>query len=376
MKILTIRTDWGAPEERKKQNAYGGVGYYRSIKPTEVIAQKYDVTNWGRETGEIADTAEKQWTKIFTDYDVLWTTHLFSKDALGWMLFGANHFKKKLIIDIDDDFLHVEKTHYMYDRFKSGSADKTILSTALSLADAITVSTYPLKEMCEKHFYDVHGIKKKVYVIPNMNDIADWPEKTAPKEEGLTIGYSGSMSHNADFALVIGQLMRLMKKYKHVKLKILGTVAPHDVPTLFKAFPPALLDRVEVFGGTATFREYPVWLSKQDWDIGIAPLTDCEFNKKKSHIKWMEYAMYEIPTVASRIYPYYMQFDDRDTIIDGETGMLASTPKEFGDKIEELINNAQLRKRIGKQAREYVVKNWQYKDGPILERFEKMLSEI
>jgi glycosyltransferase involved in cell wall biosynthesis len=375
MKVLTLRTDWGAPEKRKKENSYGGVGYYRSIKPTEIISQKYDVTNWGKEAMHLGDTADEQWTKVFTDFDVVWTTHLFNKMALGWMLFAASHFKKKLIIDIDDDFLHVEKSHYLYERFKPKAEDRTVLSTALSLCDAITVSTAPLKDMIREHIWEAHGIIKPIYIIPNMNDTADWPKKRAKKTDEIVIGYSGSMSHNADFALVAPQIRKILEKHPNVIFKVLGTVASHDVPQLFRGW-GSLLDRVMLFGGTDTFREYPEWLADQHWDIGIAPLVDCSFNEKKSHIKWMEYAMHSIPTLASRRYPYYMQHEGRDTIIDGKTGMLADTPREFGDKLEELVTSQQLRDEIGGQANEYVVKNWQYKDGPILERFDRMMKEI
>lgn len=374
MKILALRTDWGS-ESRKQNNTYGGVGYYRSIKPSQYISKKHEVTNWGTESSTAGKTAEEQWTNIFTSYDVIWTTHLYNQASLAWMLWGSEHYKKPLIIDIDDDFLNVEKSHHMYDQFKVGSTDRVLLSTALSLCSAITVSTYPLKEMLHQRFKERYGIDKPIFVIPNMNDAKDWPAQDRPAGDMLTIAYSGSISHNADLKMVMPQLKRLMKKYP-IKLNVLGVVAPHQLKEFFSSWSADLIDRTFLIGGTDSFAEFPPFLSKQPWDIGIAPLVDCPFNQKKSHIKWMEYGLYGIPTVASRVYPYYMQTEGRDVIVDGETGLLANDKREFGEKLEQLIVSEQLRKDIGGRAKEAVLRDWQYKDGPIEERFEKLLTAV
>lgn len=97
------------------------------------------------------------------------------------------------------------------------------------------------------------------------------------------------------------------------------------------------------------------------WDIGIAPLTNSKFNQSKSHIKWMEYSMYEIPTVASKVYPYSKDILGIKTIEDGVTGILCENG-EWEKKLSMLIEDEELRRKIGKQAKEYVAKNWQYDD--------------
>ncbi len=51
----------------------------------------------------------------------------------------------------------------------------------------------------------------------------------------------------------------------------------------------------------------------------------------------------------------------RETIIDGETGYLVDRNEEaIADKILALINDDELRQRIGKNAMEHVRKNWDW----------------
>jgi len=125
---------------------------------------------------------------------------------------------------------------------------------------------------------------------------------------------------------------------------------------------------------TPTFLEYPEHLAHQKWDIGIAPLVDTAFTRCKSHIKWLEYSMYQIPTIASRVYPYFMELEGRKTIVDGETGLLCRNAKEWEEKLERLILDEDLRKKLGKQAYQYIKKEWQYKDFDVDAVFEKILA--
>ena len=90
-----------------------------------------------------------------------------------------------------------------------------------------------------------------------------------------------------------------------------------------------------------------------DADINICPLADNEFNRSKSAIKWYEGLMGERPEpcLAGNAGPY------REEIQDGETGLLYSTPEEFVQKLSILIENIELRERLGQAARDWVLAN-------------------
>jgi glycosyltransferase involved in cell wall biosynthesis len=149
-----------------------------------------------------------------------------------------------------------------------------------------------------------------------------------------------------------------MKKYRNVYLELMGGIEQDAVAELFRNMDDSNLDRISIIGGTKSWTGYPELLSKQKWDIGIAPLIDDVFNRGKSHIKWMEYASYKIPTVASNVYPYYKDIQGTKTIEDGVTGYLCE-PKEWYEKLEKLVLDNNLRNRIGENAYYYVKDNWQ-----------------
>ena len=86
-------------------------------------------------------------------------------------------------------------------------------------------------------------------------------------------------------------------------------------------------------------------------DINIATLADTRFNRCKSAIKWYEASALKIPTLASNAGPY------ADEIVDGETGLLFSTPQEFVEKLELLVKDPDLRKRIGQNAYDWTREN-------------------
>lgn len=374
MKILAHFTDWNQNEERKERNLPGGGGYYRTVKPCEQITG-HEIDVWGREITEQGNDVQT-WDNIFKKYDVLWIRYFQSPESAAAIMFFRDRYKKKVIIDLDDDYLAVPESNPIYKDYAPGSAAKGFLGATISLADAITVSTEPLKDKFATHLLRTHGIEKPILVIPNMNDVKDWDFKPAKKhKDKIVVGYTGSNSHDDDIKFILPKMANVMKKHPNVYFELLGTVRKEVVKDIFKDFPEELMDRVALLGATNTFADYPEHLARQKWDIGIAPLLDTEFNRSKSHIKWMEYSMFEIPTVASRTYPYFYDIGGRKTIEDGVTGFLCRS-NEWEEKLEKLILDKELRKTIGKQAKKHIEKEWQYKDSEIGKEFDEFLRSL
>lgn len=375
MKILASFSDWNYNEERKKQNTYGGIGYYRIIKPAGQI-KKHEVRIVGKEIMYFGDTLEQQWDNVFKEYDIFWTSYFCDDKAAAGIFYHAQKHKKKVVVDVDDNYLDVPESNLLFDQFKSGKRDRAMLSTILSFADALTVSTEPLKERLAQHIKYVHGITKPIFVIPNFNDISDW--NFIPKlksSDKIIIGYSGSNSHQDDLQMCMPAIANLMKKYKNLWFELIGSVSKDKIKEYFgrAGFDDDSLKRINLLPATATFKEYPQYLAEQGWDIGIAPLVDTSFTRAKSHIKWMEYSMYKIPVVASRVYPYFMNLQGRKIIIDNKTGLLARN-NEWEAKLEKLILDKDLRKTLGENAYIQVKDTWQYKDSNISEVFDKILD--
>lgn len=386
-KVLANFTDWTSYEERRKNNTFGGIGYYRMYKPMQQLT-RHEVDFRGADIEQYGTTFEENWENIFKKYDVFWSIHSFNEQLQVAQCYNAQKYNKILVYDLDDNYLDLDASNPVYQNFyksyktKAGkdmgmkpSRNSATLTAALSLADALTVSTEPLKERMAAHFKHVFNVEKPIYVIPNMNDLADWNYEPAPKHgDKVVIGYQGSTSHKEDLLLVLPAIRNLMKKHKNLYLEVLGVIDVKDIDTFFKGWEMKLLDRVAMIPATKMFLEYPKWLSAQRWDIGIAPLVDTAFTRSKSHIKWMEYAAYKVPTVASRVYPYFMELAGREMITDGETGFLCRPP-EWETTLERLILDKSLRERIGQNAYNHIKDKWQYSGSEIQETFERMLVE-
>lgn len=361
--------------QRKKLNTYGPLGYYRILKPSQLI-EGHEVKVVGAELKSYGTDLMSQWQNIFFEHDVFWTGYFNDENLATAIFFFAQRAGKKVIIDVDDNYLDIPEGNNLYEKFRSGKRDRALLGSVLSLADALTVSTYPLKERLHEHIRMIHGIDKPIFVIPNMNDYKDWIAPVGPKNpDRITIGYSASNSHQEDIQMVAPALRNIMKKYKNVHLQFIGTIEKDKLPLYFKGFDNEMLSRIELGAAESVFKEYPKLLGRTGWDIGIAPLVDTPFTRSKSHIKWMEYAMFEIPTVASRVYPYFMSIKGKKTIEDGVTGLLTRS-NEWEKNLERLILDKELRERIGRQAKETVVRDWQYEDSNIGDVVNEMLEHL
>ena len=153
-------------------------------------------------------------------------------------------------------------------------------------------------------------------------------------KDKVIIGYSsGSITHNDDFEMVLPSLLKLIKKYDNVYLKIIGVLTLPDELKPYK-------DRIELHS-FVNYKNLPALL--RSIDINLAPLRDTFFNKAKSSIKWMEAGLVKIPTVASDVGNFH------DCITDGHDGILAKE-NEWFEKLEQLVTNVELREKIGNNA--------------------------
>ena len=85
-------------------------------------------------------------------------------------------------------------------------------------------------------------------------------------------------------------------------------------------------------------------------DIALLPLRDTEFNRAKSDLKFIESAGYGAVALASpTVYAA--------TVRDGETGLIYHSPKEFAEKLDLLIQRADLRRTLAENAYRYVAKH-------------------
>ena len=81
--------------------------------------------------------------------------------------------------------------------------------------------------------------------------------------------------------------------------------------------------------------------------VGIMPLpAEDPFAVGKSAYKLLQYLAAGIPAIASPV------GENRRVVVEGETGFLASTPAEWRDALSRIASSPELRRRMGRAARE------------------------
>ncbi|WP_425393124.1 glycosyltransferase family 4 protein [Ekhidna sp.] len=195
-----------------------------------------------------------------------------------------------------------------------------------TLADRVIVGNEYLKKYASQFSNDV-------VIIPSTVSLNEYKSKDLLKDR-ICIGWTGSFSTIKHFKTVIPALETIKKKYgQKVYFKVIGD------PTC--SFPDLNIRGVE-------------WQSKtevedlSELDIGLMPLPDNEWTKGKCAMKGLQYMALEIPTIMSPVGV------NSEIIQDRENGFLASTAEEWVKKLSLLIEDEELRKRVGKAGRKTV----------------------
>ena len=170
-----------------------------------------------------------------------------------------------------------------------------------------------------------------LYVLPNCVDIALLSYRKPPTER-LTIGWAGGSSHFQDFAAVKSDLKTFLRRNPDVDMHFIGENYGELVGR-----PDA-----RYTGWSANLVDY---LSKLDFDIGLAPLAYHRFNRSKSDLKFLEYSALGIPVVASDFGPY------GESVIHGVTGFLVKHPHEWSRYLRDLVNDDDMRTEMGINAK-------------------------
>jgi glycosyltransferase involved in cell wall biosynthesis len=195
---------------------------------------------------------------------------------------------KKVVIDLDDDFLSIPRSNPCYPTMGAGNVGyHDILLKTIARATALTVA---MPELGKRYRRD------DAIVIPNCYDDENPLWNLPPmKHDYIGIGWAGTNTHHEDFDLVEKPLIETIQKYPNTKLVIGSDTKIYERFTELdetrKLYLPAM-----PFAYFPSFYRYI--------DIGIAPLQDTVFTRAKSNIKLIEAGAAGIPYIASNVLPY------------------------------------------------------------------------
>jgi hypothetical protein len=282
------------------------------------------------------------------------------------LMFDAERFKKT---DAYHNFNELQRKQY-----EDGVGLKILKSKQVK---AISTTTTFLAEKLKQ-------FGKPVYVVKNKLAKRElrWAREArkiylsrVKRRENVRLGYfSGSVSHNRDFATIVPALEIILKQHPRVRLYLVGYLDLND--KFYKKFQKQII-------------QLPFVPRKKHYqniaqvDINLAPLEMNDFCQAKSELKFFEAGIIGIPTIAVRNKTFSEVIDER---VDGlkesisclnskRSGLLAGNTNEWVQKLELLINDKGMRKNIGERARQVVLKKYLTSSGDN-KKYYKFLEDI
>lgn len=215
-----------------------------------------------------------------------------------WRMLASSELgvRPKLVYELDDDLFNVPPNNPACSHFSKINVRENIVNS-MAVADVITVSTEPLRDVVREQLWNFGATVKRIEVIPNaLPDIAYGPPISERVDKHrIMIGWAGSSSHEEDFDEVAKPLGRLLWRNDDVHFTAVG----HMFPRVAKRIPDGQRHLVP---WQPTMEAY--YQALDLFDIGIIPLRPSIFNRSKSDIKLLEYAARGIPVIASDAGPY------------------------------------------------------------------------
>lgn len=241
----------------------------------------------------------------------------------------------RLLYDLDDDLLHIPPDHPEAGELQPRAK---LIQRLIRAADAVWVSTPGLARRLD-------ALRPDAVVVPNGLDERLWgayPPGRGTAHGPVRLLCMGTMTHQADFALIQPALDRLKQDFGgRVEIDMLGFT---DAPDL-----PDWLNRLSMpVTAQGSYPGFVNWIAQQPgWDIGLAPLADTPFNRSKSSIKALDYAALGLAVVASELDVYRASVAAR-----GGGELAANRPEDWYAALSRLLRDAELRHQLGRTALE------------------------
>lgn len=381
----------------------GGVAFYRIVQPysylrDEKLAQVFIFDNqihsmerivneqqiadilvfqmpWGKPILEAMQVNQQRAKpkKIVLEYDddVITGTNPFNK---AYKVFGTEETdisfydedSKKMVVDNKVPHTINPDGSYRVSQWKDGKDEFNLAvnrenlaytKEAIANADLVTCTTMELGKTLRKF-----RPKGEIAILPNLVDSRRWLPMKKNDTNEIRIGWQGGDAHYLDIFKIVPALDKVLAKYPNVKLVFKGG----HFPALFEQ----CKDRIEWLNWDSDIYTHPLSVRDMKCDIMLAPLIDDKFNRCKSDLKWLEYAMLKVPGV-------YADVCYKGSVVHGKTGLIAkwNDTEEWFNNICQLVDNVSMRKEIADKAFERVYNFHNVNQSArYLKAFEKLLQ--
>ena len=308
---------------------------------------------------EFYDTGNKNFIQVFTAYfkrlkwliskpdiDLIWLHYELFPYLPGVFEKLISLPGKPIVFDYDDAFFfnYDSNPKWYVRKFLGQKLHYTIGAAKIAFCGNVYLANYARKSCSE------------IKIVPTVvnTDLLCPNTKKKKKGNSINIGWIGSPTTWNYFEKIL-PVMKQVALTEDVSLLAMGAshnyVNTHSILNLFK---------------WSKKEEVPFL---QSLDIGVMPLNNTPWEKGKCGYKIIQYMACGIPVVASSVGA------NKDIIDHGVDGFLVKTHEEWRTFIKELINNKNLRQKMGNAGRKkieskYSLKVW----GPQVSEILKNIS--
>ena len=255
-----------------------------------------------------------------------------------------------IVYETDDDHFNIRPWNGYYGDVVK---ERDLIIDMAKRADILTTATPTLARRYGRY-------NPNTRVVRNAID-PDLYVKDAPRPEGdrPRLVYYGSTARLRDYGGQLitqkkedggGYALRAVEEHRHLLQRVfLGTNQGTEevIARLFDEQYP-YISSISGFAKT---------LANAHGDIGIAPLGGDDFDRAKSELHWLEYAMTDMAFIGER----YNGDGPYSVVRHGVDGLLARGAQEWHDSIRKLATSADLRADLAGRAKERVLAEYDYR---------------
>lgn len=241
--------------------------------------------------------------------------------------------KHKIIVDFDDAvFTHSpRKTKFL-----------------LRFSDVVIGGSHFICEWANKYHKNVHLIPTSILFSIYSKYTKNY---SLVSEKELTVGWVGhGPMHYVSLRHIAPVFKKLIDSGVKFNFTLVGSLGDKRLSELF-----------DILGLKVKFINNLDWTDPNNvaeeigkFDIGVMPLEDIEIEKGKCAFKAVEYMACGVASICSTV------GENSYLIKDGVNGLLAKDWKDWPEKIELLIKNQDLRKKIGQAGQETIKEHYSF----------------
>jgi len=264
----------------------------------------------------------------FMNYDIIYFQKLYTGIDIKLNKL-ARFMGKKTIFDIDDAPGGVSLN----------STAEEMAIQMMKYSSAVIVGSHKLLDFAKK-------FNRFTYLIPSSINLDYYkPRREKKDKDYITLGWIGNgINYKKDLLILIKPLEKIGRKYK-IKLIIVGALGQKEI---YESFDKIKKVKVEVIDSIDWPDPMAVPAVIDDFDIGLYPLLNNDYNQYKCGFKALEYMAMGVPVLASPV-------GENKFIIENEIdGFLVPDEKGWIERLSRLVENEGIRKKMGNIARKKI----------------------